>query len=465
MDPALWSRLENARTDEDRSWIVTESLLSTLPNNLASLVWAAAIPHWFNEEVLKAILPELDNQIGDLYLQLNNLPFVESFRGYWQGPEEYLEANSESCLHSRENFNIHELTRRKMLENLGERDREEFYRLSKNAASYFEEKAQQNQFDKIEWIYHSVLTGIDDTHEGLFSIGENYQEDFYTFLDGNSYDLPDLGLNLFAKNLTEQISTNLVRQDIQAAIYHWLGWNNYPNCTLEERLSHLKRAVDLYKQNNHIQGIAKSLENIGDILEKLDRLDEAIEAYDQSIQRSRQVNDTECESRALKGKGDVLKKKECYDEALEYYEQAREKVSSRSGKAEILFGIGEIWRIMTLNDLAKAFYREALELIEPDDILGQANAYQRFGQMESDPYEALKYLSQANTFYEQEHDTCNQSENLIDYIAPIYRRLGQLTEEKKMLINGINLARGVEDEITRKYLIGKAERRLQELEN
>jgi tetratricopeptide (TPR) repeat protein len=465
MDPTFWSRLENAQTDEDRSWIVTESLLSTLPNNLASLVWAAAIPHWFNEEVLKVMLPELDEQIGDLYAQLNTLPFVESFRGHWKGPEEYLEADSESCLHSRENFNIHELTRRKMLENWGERDREDFYRLSKNAASYFEGKAQHNQIDKIEWIYHLVLTGIDATHERLSSTGENYQEDFYAFLDWSSHDLQNLGLNLFAKNLTEQMSTNLVRPDIQAAIYHWLGWNNYPNFTLEECLPHLRRAVDLYQQNNHIQGAAKSLKNIGDILQKLDRLDEAIEAYDQSIHSASQVNDTECESKALKGKGDVLRKKEHYDESLEYYEQAREKVSSRSGKAEILFGIGEIWRIMTLNDLAKTFYREVLELIEPDDILGQADAYQRFGSMESDSHQALKYLGQANTFYEQAHDIYNQSENLIDHIAPIYRRLGQTTEEKKTLTNGINLARGVEDEITRKYLIEKAGKRLQELEN
>ncbi len=47
MNNDLLQRLMAAQTDEERSWIATESLLESLPEDVKTALWAVAIPHWF----------------------------------------------------------------------------------------------------------------------------------------------------------------------------------------------------------------------------------------------------------------------------------------------------------------------------------------------------------------------------------------------------------------------------------
>jgi hypothetical protein len=96
MSQDLLAKLTAAKSDSERAWIVTQNLLDALPAKLSQIVWAAAIPHWFDEDVLAALRPELAAQASELYPQMQSLSFVEVFaeRGY----------------------NIHELTRKLMLD-------------------------------------------------------------------------------------------------------------------------------------------------------------------------------------------------------------------------------------------------------------------------------------------------------------------------------------------------------------
>ena len=45
---------------------------------LYEVVCAAAIPHWFNKEILKALLPDLKTKLSKPYKQLLLLNFVEA---------------------------------------------------------------------------------------------------------------------------------------------------------------------------------------------------------------------------------------------------------------------------------------------------------------------------------------------------------------------------------------------------
>lgn len=82
MQVSFFSRLSQARTDEERAWIVTENLLNSMPPELASMAWAAAVPSWFDDKVLAFLRPELQARAQDLYQQLQELSFVESFPGF-----------------------------------------------------------------------------------------------------------------------------------------------------------------------------------------------------------------------------------------------------------------------------------------------------------------------------------------------------------------------------------------------
>ena len=63
MNADLLTRLAQAQTDDERAWLVTESLLHTLSPDLQSAVWAVAIPHWFDADSLAALRPELADQV------------------------------------------------------------------------------------------------------------------------------------------------------------------------------------------------------------------------------------------------------------------------------------------------------------------------------------------------------------------------------------------------------------------
>ncbi|MEA3349659.1 MAG: hypothetical protein U9Q82_03450, partial [Chloroflexota bacterium] len=112
-------KLGQAASDDERHWLVTQNLLDSLTEELAQMAWAAAVPHWFDAEILAALRPELAENVEDLYAQLQSLPFVEPFEG--------------------RGHNVHELTRGLMLAHLWAQGREEYESLSKLAADYFDD--------------------------------------------------------------------------------------------------------------------------------------------------------------------------------------------------------------------------------------------------------------------------------------------------------------------------------------
>ena len=143
------SQIEVAKTEEERSWIIIKILLDSLSPELSEAVWAAAIPHWFNPEILAALCPGLESTIEKLYEKLQELSFVEEFPG--------------------RGYNIHDSTRKQMLTHLWSKDPERFCQLSKNAANYFAQHNNQPEL-QIEWLYHLIVTNPDQAAEALAQV-------------------------------------------------------------------------------------------------------------------------------------------------------------------------------------------------------------------------------------------------------------------------------------------------------
>ncbi len=89
----LLSRLQEARSMEERDWLITQDLLTSLPPDLVRAALVAALPRYFDTAVLGAVL-ELEDA-RQVYADLQSLPFVER-----HGPEAH---------------RVHELTRAGML--------------------------------------------------------------------------------------------------------------------------------------------------------------------------------------------------------------------------------------------------------------------------------------------------------------------------------------------------------------
>jgi hypothetical protein len=125
-DNDLFARLQSAETVEEQGRLAIEALLDSLSPDLRAASWAAAVPHWFDAEILAALLERPVTDCTTLYAELQTLPFVEPFK-------------------ARGGHNIHELTRVIMLGQLWRERRGEYLNLSARAASYFSRR------DKAEW--------------------------------------------------------------------------------------------------------------------------------------------------------------------------------------------------------------------------------------------------------------------------------------------------------------------------
>ncbi|MBE9003969.1 hypothetical protein NIES593_17770 [Hydrococcus rivularis NIES-593] len=317
MKENLFSRLQEAKTEAEQIWVITESFLNKLSPELLSVAWAAVIPHWFNPEVLAALRPELQSQIAELYSELLNLPFIEVFpkRGY----------------------DIHEVTRKVMLEYLWREYQDEFYILSARAAEYFSNGDKPEI--QIEWLYHLAVVDANSHHYELFNLAR-----FWT----NNFRHSELE-SLIGK-LLEQVESNRVDMSAMADIYYWAGKVKLLFDKETEALQHYEQALEFYRNIGNDIYAAKTLTAIGDVLFHLKRREEAMQYYEQAFGLFRETNDAYGEAYILKAIGDLLKLEfDRREEALQNYEQALaiyREISYYDGEAYILKAIGNLLKLL-----------------------------------------------------------------------------------------------------------------------
>lgn len=133
----LLSRLQAAKSDEEREWLVMQFSLDNLDPGVRDAVWAAAIPHWFDVNFLAALLDKPD--LGSLldFRSLTALSFVELFpdRGY----------------------NLHERSRALLLRRLWQDDSTRYRKFSQRAADYCHQQDEADTSWRIESIYHLLI--------------------------------------------------------------------------------------------------------------------------------------------------------------------------------------------------------------------------------------------------------------------------------------------------------------------
>ena len=253
MNSELFQKLAKAQTDEERSWIVTESLLATLSPELAAAAWAAVVPHWFNAEILAALRPELQAQSSQLYTKLQALSFVEEFadRGH----------------------DVHDLTRNLMLKHLWQEHQDEFITLSQRAAEYFGRNNQQPE-TQIEWLYHLIVVDREWKGSEFWNLAQNWD---------NSFRVAELESLIAA--LLEQIAAERVETLAKAEVYYWAGKAKFRVYKAKEALERYEEALAFYRDIGDRLGEANTLQAIGilpdDLTVGLEYCQAALELYRQ----------------------------------------------------------------------------------------------------------------------------------------------------------------------------------------
>src|ERR1043166_230271 len=147
MSGDLLAQLRATEDEKDRDWIALKFVLEQFNPKVREAVFAAAIPHWFDFELLSNLISETDRLTKRAFKELTSLSFVESFpdRGY----------------------NIHESTRSLILKRLSTDASEVLRESSRKAAKYFYSNKKFGDSWVIEAIYHSVVAGDAWAHDVL----------------------------------------------------------------------------------------------------------------------------------------------------------------------------------------------------------------------------------------------------------------------------------------------------------
>ncbi|MFN6463499.1 MAG: tetratricopeptide repeat protein [Nostoc sp. DedVER02] len=271
MNHELLQKLAKAQTDEERSWIVTESLLSTLSPELASAAYAAAVPHWFNADILAALRPELQAQSSQLYTELQTLPFVEEFFG--------------------RGHNVHDLTRNLMLKHLWHEHQDEFLTLSQRAAEYFfssnerQKTITEQPETQIEWLYHLIVVDREWKGSEFWDLAQKWNNNFRV-----------AELESLITTLLEQIAAERVATPAKAEVYYFAGKAEFRVYKVTKALERYEAALAFYRDTGSRLGEANTLVEIGILQENLTL---GLEYCQAALELYTQIGDKYSQSRNL----------------------------------------------------------------------------------------------------------------------------------------------------------------------
>ena len=249
MSDDILARLQAASSDEEREWLVLEMSLNNLEPAVRDAVWAAAVPHWFDEPFLAALLDDgaLDPSgfMQTQFAGLTGLSFIEPFPG--------------------RGHNVHERTRELLLARLWRDDRARYRELNHRAA-----QDQNETHWRVETIYHQLSA---DESEAVDTF-KNQGIDWY-----NSFEYEKLEV------LTRPILTEVENGRFGGVIAGW-AYDLQAGVDLRYSRNHeakakLLQALDLELDDQHLQ--ADCLKDLGDVERMLAEYEAARGRYEAAL--------------------------------------------------------------------------------------------------------------------------------------------------------------------------------------
>lgn len=333
MSNEILVKLSEASTEVEKSWIITEPLLRNLPHDVQQAIFATAVPHWFNSEVVSALLKVSLQSAKVIYQELRSLHFVQPF--------------------GESKHTYHDLTREAILRYaVLDTDKKIFARRAYNFFNSFEEEDYQ-----IEALYHFLQV---DESAAL----EKVKEKLNQYRNNNLFNLAHSLLRI-AKEL---IYLNMLEHNTELEIERQeflMGWRRL-------KASENERHPDLVKEHltKAIQ-IFKSSENVNNLIDwQPERLRQTAQQYqfeilEQKLKDTEEDNDIQGQQIWLLELADLHNEEQNYDKALKYINKSV-SLDENNYRA---WGIrGLIHRSMKNYQAALADFSEAIRLKPKDEL-------------------------------------------------------------------------------------------------
>lgn len=328
MSEELLAQLQAARMPEERTLLLVRSLLETLPADQRAAAWAAALPHWFDADILAALLQT--EQAPALYAVLQTLPLVEPFAG--------------------RGHDVHELSRQAMLADWWQNRRDEYRMLSGRLADHF--AADPAPEAQIEAAYHRLAADEDAGADMLWNLGADWNNAF-------RYDLA----SALAETALEHLEAGRLAGRGAGWALFWKGQAEARYYHHHEAQATMKRALEFAGGDRPLQ--ANAIKCLGDVHVMLAEYALARQRYEAALPIYQEIGARLGEANAIRSLGDVAMGEEAYQTALSIYERAAglyHDLGLPNDEADAFSRMANVYHRQKQYELAVEWYSRAVAL-------------------------------------------------------------------------------------------------------
>ena len=328
--------LGDAHGDRKKLTLATLDLaLSAVDPALRRAFETAAIPHWFDVEILRRLLDVQPEQAEATYAALGRMATVEPYP-------------------ARSGHNVHETARRELRERMATNEPDRFRRLSAAAAGLF---SSATPSDRIERAFHMLFAAPQDGREHVRALVDQWKS------EGESELLQAFGVALSEAEATTYLPSE-TRARVMLAILEIKG----SAVRIEDRISRARECVARCRNEDDLFGEAEAHNVVGAAHMDAGATDDALDEYRSALallknltsgelprtEWLRELASTQCNV------GDALQEQGALDEALKYFQNSH-TVRSRLIQLQ---PANALWR----RDLGVSHNRIGLLFVEAEEL-------------------------------------------------------------------------------------------------
>jgi len=307
----LLTILKEAQTQEGLLWQITRLNLASLPPDVEDAAYRCAILHWFNPDILAAIL-----QAGSLA----HTSRVDTLPEHVDAQAIYSRLQNLSCteIYPERGYNFHDKTREVMLAYLW-REENDFYRqVSASAADFFvrdlETEAGTPWEEVVEWSYHLLIA-----NEPMAVVE----------IDSLIVNLSDQGLGGYCDALIQAIREHARADRLSSTTLTWLHYWEVIAAYLNTRYAEVQQIAGdlLAAADEFVSPLQKAhvRRHLADSLRLTGRFDEAKAVYQALLKQLKEIGSIpELELDAFWGLGKIAETQGNLHKAETFYQQALE---------------------------------------------------------------------------------------------------------------------------------------------
>ncbi len=366
------------KTPSDLDWEMAQTILShalRVDPRYSEALQAAAVPHWFDDELLAALLDSIPSalEVKDAaedkpFAWLIKRPFVER---YYQPTT----TEESQC------YTLHERTRRTLISHLRQGDPVRFLLLSERVRRYHKEKLEGQNVDPLErevhyfeMIYHWLAVDDDQAFDALMGTYDILESQHRLHACGRLLALAEEQYDVLKDDrplwLCYYQGRFLARsRRLPEALDAWepllrAGLTSKLKSLLASQLKVVRESQDFQKIGDQ-QYQARTLNDVGVALQSLDEWTDALTYHEEALQIFRQSENRKGEAETLNNIGAIYRVQHKWGEALSKYQAALEishDLANQRDTAVTLNNLGSLYQLEGKLIQAQDSYQAAIKI-------------------------------------------------------------------------------------------------------